>query len=163
MWVYEKATGKMVNRSITFTPGFIHIFNEVLCNAADNKAFGTDAIQIIFDKQKKQISVRNNGMGIPIHWMKDEEMWVPTLIFGVWCTSSQYDVKNKVTAGKNGLGSKCANVFSNSFTVETANKDFDEKFHKCPQIFKQEWTGNMAQAGVPDIQDFDDDEFTKVS
>ena len=86
-----------------------------------------------------------------------------TLIFGVWCTSSQYGVKNKVTAGKNGLGSKCANVFSKSFTVQTANKDFDEKFHKGPKIFKQEWTGNMDQAGAPDIQDFDGNDFTQVS
>ena len=143
--VYDYATKKMAYRPITFTPGFIHVYFEALCNAADNKAYGTDTIEITFDKEEKEISIENNGMGVPIEWMPNEKMWVPTLIFGVMCTSSQYGVTGKEVAGKNGLGIKVCNILANKFKVETVS--FDEKLHECPQIFTQEWTSNMAEAG----------------
>ena len=143
--VYDYATKKMAYRPITFTPGFIHVYFEALCNAADNKAYGTDTIEITFNKEEKEISIENNGMGVPIEWMPNEKMWVPTLIFGVMCTSSQYGVTGKEVAGKNGLGIKVCNILANKFKVETVS--FDEKLHECPQIFTQEWTSNMAEAG----------------
>ena len=101
-------------------------------------------------------------MGVPIEWIPNEKMWVPTLIFGVMCTSSQYGVTGKVVAGKNGLGIKVCNILANKFKVETVN--FDQKLHEWPKVFfKQEWTRNMAEAGKPDIQEFKgDSEFTRV-
>ena len=36
MWVYDEDEG-MVNRDITYVPGFYKIFDEILVNAADNK------------------------------------------------------------------------------------------------------------------------------
>ena len=161
--VYHYATEKMAYKPITYTPGFIHVYFEALCNAADNKAYGTDTIEITFNKEEKQISIKNNGMGVPIEWIPNEKMWVPTLIFGVMCTSSQYGVTGKVVAGKNGLGIKVCNILANEFEVETVN--FDQKLHEWPKVFfKQEWTRNMTEAGKPDVQEFKgDSEFTRVT
>ena len=37
MWVYDSETKRMVNREITYVPGFFKIVDEILVNAADNK------------------------------------------------------------------------------------------------------------------------------
>ena len=36
-FVADPATGRIVRRDMTFTPGFYKIFDEILVNAADNK------------------------------------------------------------------------------------------------------------------------------
>lgn len=41
MWVFDAETKKMVNRNVTFVPGFFKIFDEILVNAADNKVRAT--------------------------------------------------------------------------------------------------------------------------
>lgn len=37
MWVFDSDTKRMVNREITYVPGFFKIVDEILVNAADNK------------------------------------------------------------------------------------------------------------------------------
>ena len=56
---------------------------------------------------------------------KEENMYVPTMIFGHLLTSSNYDdEEEKVTGGRNGYGAKLCNIFSHRFTVETACKEY---------------------------------------
>lgn len=106
--------------------------------------------------EKNEISIWNNGKGIPVEMHKDEKMYVPTMIFGHLLTSSNYnDEDEKVTGGRNGYGAKLCNIFSNKFTVETACKDSKKKF-------KQTWTDNMSKAGDPKIADSSDD-YTKIT
>lgn len=51
---------------------------------------------------------------------KDENMYVPSMIFGHLLTSSNYDdSQKKVTGGRNGYGAKLCNIYSTKFTVET--------------------------------------------
>lgn len=70
-------------------------------------------------------------MGIPVVKHQDEEIFVPTLIFGQFFTSSNYnDEEEKVTGGRNGFGAKLCNVFSSLFAVETASKDYGLKFQQ---------------------------------
>ena len=160
--VYDYKSKKMAYKEITFNPGFIHIYNEALCNAADNKAYGTNTIDITFNKEKREISIENNGQGVPIEWIEDEKMWVPSLIFGTMFTSSQYGLTGKEVAGKNGLGIKVCSIMADKFEVQTVS--FDETLHKCPQIFTQEWTNNMANPGKWDIQNAKGkSEFTKIT
>ena len=74
-----------------------------------------------FCRENNLISVWNNGRGIPVEMHKKEQMYVPSMIFGHLLTSSNYDDKQKkVTGGRNGYGAKLCNIFSTSFTVETA-------------------------------------------
>lgn len=71
-------------------------------------------------REKNEISIYNNGKGIPIVMHKKENMYVPELIFGTLLTSSNYnDDERKVTGGRNGYGAKLCNIFSKKFTLET--------------------------------------------
>jgi DNA topoisomerase-2 len=79
-------------------PGFFKIFDEILVNAADNKVRVAviaghladaqindptmDTLKITIDREKKQISVFNNGRGIPVEMHKKEGIMIPELIFG---------------------------------------------------------------------------------
>ena len=41
-----------------------------------------DSLKVIIDREKNQISVYNNGKGIPVEMHKKEKMMIPELIFG---------------------------------------------------------------------------------
>ena len=41
-----------------------------------------DAIKVIIDREKNQISVYNSGRGIPVEVHKKEGIMIPELIFG---------------------------------------------------------------------------------
>lgn len=68
MWVYNTELDFMETREVSFVPGLYKIFDEILVNAADNKQRdkNMDTIKITIDREKGEISVLNNGRGIPI-------------------------------------------------------------------------------------------------
>ena len=75
------------------------------------------------------ISIWNNGRGIPIEIHKEQNVYVPTLIFGHLLTSSNYDdSQKKVTGGRNGYGAKLCNIFSKKFVIETACSEYGKRF-----------------------------------
>lgn len=78
----------------------------------------------------------NNGHGIPVVMHKDENMFVPTMIFGHLLTSSNYnDEDKKVTGGRNGYGAKLCNIFSTKFTVETASLEYKKNFKQVSILY----------------------------
>ncbi|KAK2587990.1 hypothetical protein KPH14_004067 [Odynerus spinipes] len=159
MWVYDKEKEMMIQKDIKYVPGLYKIFDEILVNAADNKQRDPkmDMIKIDIDSENNTISVWNNGKGIPVVIHKEENMYVPTMIFGHLLTSSNYDdAEEKVTGGRNGYGAKLCNIFSHRFTVETASKEYK----KC---LKQTWGDNMGKASEPRIKEFHGEDFTKVT
>jgi len=82
------------------------------------------------------ISVWNNGKGIPVVIHKEENMYVPTMIFGHLLTSSNYDDEEaKVTGGRNGYGAKLCNIFSHRFTVETATKEYKKSLKQVSATY----------------------------
>jgi DNA topoisomerase-2 len=68
MWVYNSETEMMEYREVSFVPGLYKIFDEILVNAADNKQNdkSMDEIRVTVDKANGEISVWNNGRGIPV-------------------------------------------------------------------------------------------------
>lgn len=68
MWVYNTEADSMESREVSYVPGLYKIFDEILVNAADNKQRdkNMDAMKITIDREKGEISVYNNGRGIPI-------------------------------------------------------------------------------------------------
>ncbi|XP_050419519.1 DNA topoisomerase 2-alpha [Patella vulgata] len=159
MWVFDEEKAMMIQREVTFVPGLFKIFDEILVNAADNKQrdANMNTIKINIDAENNQISVWNNGKGIPVVEHKTEKMYVPTMIFGHLLTSSNYnDFEKKVTGGRNGYGAKLCNIFSTKFTVETSSGEYK----KC---FRQTWQKNMGFTKEPTIKDAKSDDFTCVS
>jgi DNA topoisomerase-2 len=55
-------------RKVTFVPGLYKIFDEILVNAADNKQNDPNMkhIKVVMDREKGEISVENDGSGIPV-------------------------------------------------------------------------------------------------
>lgn len=68
MWVYNSESDQMEHRKVNYVPGLYKIFDEVLVNAADNKQNdkNMDEIRVTIDRESGEISVWNNGRGIPI-------------------------------------------------------------------------------------------------
>ena len=78
MWVYDSEKEAMVfrcslhfrsnSREVKIVPGLYKIFDEILVNAADNKIRdpSMDTIKVNVDRENGQISIYNNGRGIPI-------------------------------------------------------------------------------------------------
>ncbi|KAF2465458.1 type II DNA topoisomerase [Lindgomyces ingoldianus] len=159
MWVFNSTTEAMEYREVGFVPGLYKIFDEILVNAADNKQNDKNMseIRVTVDRESGEISVRNDGRGIPIEIHKEHGIYVPEMIFGHLLTSSNYDDgQQKITGGRNGYGAKLCNVFSTEFTLETVDSRQKKKY-------KQTWTDNMSKMGKAKITDIKTDDYTKVT
>lgn len=159
MWVYDLETEQIIQKEIEYVPGLYKIFDEILVNAADNKQRdkSMNLIKIDINAETNTISVWNNGQGIPVVMHKDENMYVPTMIFGHLLTSSNYnDEEEKVTGGRNGYGAKLCNIFSTKFIVETSAKDYKRQY-------KQTWANNMTKTTDAKIKDSTGEDFTKIT
>ena len=140
-FVYEDSSGKMTMEDITYSPGMLKLFDEILSNSCDEfrrkDNMGLTQIEVeidLRDKTKNQITIKDNG-GIPIVMHKDAKMYVPEFIFGRLRTSSNYDdTEDRNVIGTNGVGSALTNVFSKIFNIESA--DGKNKI-------EVEWTNNM--------------------
>ncbi|VDK32766.1 unnamed protein product, partial [Gongylonema pulchrum] len=158
MWIYDAQAERIVQREISYVPGLYKIFDEILVNAADNKQRDPkmNLIKININKEKNEISIYNNGKGIPVVLHKVEQVYVPELIFGTLLTSSNYDdSERKVTGGRNGYGAKLCNIFSSEFTVETSSKEYGKSF-------KQTWKDNMTKDKDPSVTKATGEDFTRV-
>ena len=159
MWVYNSELDSMEMRQVNYVPGLYKIFDEILVNAADNKQRdkNMDTVKVTIDREKGEISVYNNGRGIPIEIHEKEGIYIPEMIFGHLLTSSNYDdEQEKVTGGRNGYGAKLCNVYSTEFTLETADSRTNKKY-------KQTWTDNMSKMGKAKITANKSDDYTKVT
>ena len=146
MWIFEN--DKIIKKEITYTPGFLKIFDEILINARDASVIdpSCNTIKIEYNIEEGYISILNNGdIGIPVAENPKYKTMVPSMIFGELLTSSNYDDNiERSTGGRNGLGSKCANIFSTKFIVEIDD-------NKRNLRFKQTWTDNMLKTTEPII------------
>ncbi|KAJ7356666.1 DNA topoisomerase II [Mycena albidolilacea] len=160
MWTHDKETNRMVQREVTFVPGFFKIVDEILVNAADHKINdpNMDMLKVEIDVEEGTISVYNNGHGIPIEMHATENCYIPELIFGHLLAGSNFDDdEKKLTGGRNGYGAKLANIYSHEFTIETADR-------KTEQKYKQTWTNNMGTCGKAKItKNGKGEEWTKIT
>jgi DNA topoisomerase-2 len=136
-WVYND--GKMIRKQLTFSPGLYKIFDEIFTNATDHSQRDQTLkkIEVNVDKSTGEITITNDGQGIPVEIHKELGKYVPEIIFGEFHTSSNYDDSEKRTVGGlNGYGSKLTNAFSTKFEVTIA----DSK-----NCYTQTWEDNMSK------------------
>lgn len=139
-------TTNMVKRVLTWNPGLVKLFDEVISNAVDHskrpEGKHLDTIKVEIDRAKGEISVYDNG-GIPVEFHKDYDEYVPSLIFGYLRSGSNFDdTEDSTGTGQNGEGASLTNIFSTTFTVETC----DGK-----NRFKQTWSENMMKKTKPKV------------
>jgi DNA topoisomerase-2 len=161
----EATEDKMEFRNISYIPGFYKIFDEILVNAIDQytRTQGDEhivnkvtMIKVGFDVGTGMITVFNNGEGIPIEIHKEQNVYVPEMIFGTLLSGSNYDKdEEKTTGGKNGYGAKLANIYSKRFVIETVDS---ERKLKYVQVFEK----NMSLKHPPVISKCSSKPYTKI-
>ena len=160
LWVAkENENIKMEKVMVEYSPGFMKIFDEVLTNATDHSFRDTSVttIKVDYSVETGEISVWNNGQGIPIELHKEHNNYVPELIFGHLLSGSNYDDTNVRTgAGTNGLGSKLTNIYSSKFVVETIDSNNKKKFI-------QEFSNNMTERSKAKITSNSSKSYTKIT
>lgn len=133
--VYEK-------EELTYNPGFLKLFDEIVSNSVDeHKRSGKiDTIKVVADAGS--ISIWDNG-GIPVVEHPDHKTYVPELIFANLRAGSNFnDDEDRTVAGTNGVGASLVNIFSTKFIVETC----DGK-----KRFVQTFSDNMGKRSKPKI------------
>lgn len=136
-FVFDKESQKIMPKMVKYSPGFLKIFDEVLTNAIDH-ANRDPTVTKIKVSIGEEISVYNNGKGVPVQIHKDYNVYVPELIFGHLLSSSNYDdTQQRTGAGVNGIGVKLSNIYSKHFKIETVDSESGQKF-------VQEYFDNMS-------------------
>ncbi len=148
--IFDDSVNRIVKKQIEYTPGLYKIIDEIIVNARDHhiRDSSCDVIKISVDIDNNQISVYNNGNGIPVKIHKEHNIYVPELIAGHLLTSGNYYQKGKIVGGRNGYGLKVTNIYSTEFIVETL--DVGER-----KEYKQVFKNNMFDVGKPKITDVD--------
>jgi DNA topoisomerase-2 len=146
IYVYDDDENKIIKKDRHVTLGLYKIFDEVLVNASDNTVRDKKCNKIMVDinKETGELSIWNNGSSIPIEIHKEYNIYVPELIFGNLLTSGNYDQKGKTVGGKNGLGSKVANIYSTKYEIEICDPIRKKKYF-------QRFTDNMYNKEEPII------------
>lgn len=159
MWIFNKGLSRMEYRTVSFVPGLYKIFDEILVNAADNKQRDSSMtfMKINVNRETGEMSVENNGKGIPVVIHEKEKIYIPELIFGHLLAGSNFDDNEKKTVGgRNGYGAKLCNVFSTEFHLECQDSENGKRY-------KQTWTENMQKMGKAKITSSKSSDFTRVT
>ncbi|KAK9422434.1 putative DNA topoisomerase [Seiridium unicorne] len=159
MWIFDKELNRMQFRKVSFVPGLYKIFDEILVNAADNKQRdpGMTFMKVTVDREAGQITVENNGKGIPVEMHEKEGCMIPELVFGHLLAGSNFDDDEKKTVGgRNGYGAKLCNVFSTEFTLECQDS-------KNGKRYKQTWHDNMGKMDKAKITSSKTADFVRVT
>lgn len=159
MWVYNKEKCLMEYKKISFVPGFYKIFDEILVNAADNKQRDKSMsyIKVHIDREKGEVSVENDGKGIPVEMHEKEGVYIPEMVFGHLLAGSNFDDGEKKTVGgRNGYGAKLCNVFSTEFSLECQDSANGKRY-------KTTWRDNMGKMDKAKITSNKSKDFVRVT
>ena len=132
-WIVDE--NKMVQQELTYNPGFLKIFDEIITNSVDeSKRTGSKLTTIKVTIKDNTISIWDNG-GIPVVKHTEHNEWIPEMIFSNLKSGSNFDdTEERSWAGTNGVGSTLTNIYSLEFTISTC----DGKNH-----FYQTYKNNM--------------------
>jgi DNA topoisomerase-2 len=162
MLVFDMKARKVEFRAIKYIPGLLKLFDEIIVNAADNKVRDPtmNRIDVKIDEKNGVVSIWNNGKGIPIiRHAQYQDIYVPELVMGNLLAGSNFDdSKKRLGGGRHGYGAKLTNIFSTTFTVETA--DTIRKLR-----YRQTWRDNMSTCEPAVITPLGDEtkDFTEIT
>ena len=159
VFVPDLATDRMTLESLTFVPGFLKIFDEILVNATDHRQRDDTVknIKVAFEQGRSEICIQNDGTGIEIVIHPKTNVYVPEMLFGHLLTSSNYNEnERRTTGGKNGYGSKVVGVFSEYFIIETVDSTRQLKYI-------QKFSDNNKVIHPPKITKCSTKSYTKIT
>ena len=104
------------------SPIFTKIFDEVLINATDAAWRDRTLRNIFVCYTEGKVTIRNDGAGIPIVHFKDTGRYIPEIIFSELNAGSNFDDSaTRFSAGRNGVGVSCCNIWSRTFDVSVCD------------------------------------------
>jgi DNA topoisomerase-2 len=145
VYLFNKNNTSFEPVEITYNPGLLKMFDEIISNSVDEHKRNPklNQIKVNVDSSSGMISVWDNG-GIPVKIHKEHNEWIPEMVFSNLKTGSNFDdTEDRIVVGTNGVGSTLTNIFSKEFKIETC----DGK--KC---FTQIFTDNMSNRTSPVIK-----------
>jgi DNA topoisomerase-2 len=88
---YILVDGKMCPLELTYNPGLLKIFDEIITNSVDeHKREGSKLDTIKVSIRDGKFEVWDNG-GIPVVKHKEEDQWIPEMIFSNLKAGSNFD------------------------------------------------------------------------
>ena len=141
-WVYDNGEKGMVYKEVEYNPGLYKCIDELIVNARDHSEDAKNKVTSIdISIRENTIVVTNNGKGIPLNKHSEYGIYIPELIFGNMLTSTNYDdTKTRTTGGRNGIGAKAANIYSDRFCVDLVTGG---------KTYRQEWKNRMGDCCEP--------------
>ena len=160
-WILTE-DNKMSYQEITFNPGFIKLFDEIIMNSVDEfKREGTKLGTIKVSINENKISVWDDG-GIPVVKHPEHNEWIPEMIFSNLKAGSNFnDDEERTGSGTNGVGSSLVNIFSTEFIISTcdAKNSFYQVFSnnmrdRTEPIIKKSKKNHTEISYIPDYEKF---------
>lgn len=165
---------KMEEQTLSYSPALLKMVDEIISNSVDEHIRSGKVTRIDVDLYPLtgEIKISDNG-GIPVKKHPEYNQYIPSMIFGELRTGSNFSDDERFSAGLNGLGSKLTSIFSQEFTVTTADgkNKFVQKFEDNlgvkhePSIIKSNTHGTTIQF-VPDYErlgcELDEDNIKRI-
>lgn len=145
----------------SWVPAIYTAFREILDNAMDEvigHGFG-DRIEVTFDPTTREMSVSDNGRGIPTDWDEEHRCHLATLVLSECRVGRNFDERGQV-AGVNGIGASGVNFCSEYFKMDIQHKDcrFKQEFKEGNAVF-----GDELQVLLPKISKTKGTSGTKIT
>lgn len=147
MFIFDPASNRMSWETMKVNHGLLKIVDEILLNASDNIQNSRRGDKQTFIRitvtDDGDITIENDGAGIPIARSKEHRLHIPEMVFGHLLTSSNYNNdETSTTAGRHGYGAKLTNILSHKFSVMCRTKG--KEFHMS-------WNDHMRKATAPRV------------
>jgi DNA topoisomerase-2 len=135
---------KMELTTITYNPGFLKVFDEIITNSVDeHKRSGSKLNTIKVSINNGTIVIWDNG-GIPVVKHKEHKEWIPEMIFSNLKAGSNFnDDESRTGAGTNGVGSTLTNIYSKQFIIDTCDGE---------NQYSQAFSNNMRDRTQPKVK-----------
>ena len=140
----------------------LHMVKEAIDNSIDEFMNGFSTfVEVNYDLDKNKITITDDGRGLPIGIHPTEKIPTIEVLFGSLHASGKFDKNSfKVSAGKNGIGTKVLNALSKSLIV-TSIRDgykYTMEFSKGKTISKLKKAKNNTKLKHGTIISFIPDE-----
>ena len=171
---FEKTEGFIFNQEINkfeykeykYIQGFFKLVDEIIANSCDEfqRTEGKYATQIEVDIENNNITIKDNGRGVPISIITDEngkQLSQLEAAFTKLRAGGNFSNNNRQTAGMNGYGAALVAIYSKEFQVKVQRVDGKGKlicknnlsFKKC--IINNESTSDKTYTEVSFLPDYE--------
>jgi len=139
--ILEFVDGKPTPVETTWVPALYTAFREILDNALDElvgHGHGSK-IRVTYDPTTREMSVEDDGRGIPIAWDETHKCHLATLVMTEARAGRNFEERGEV-AGTNGIGASVVNFCSEYFKldIQKDGERFQQEFKEGNAVFGDE-------------------------